>query len=168
MKLSNSDFPQVTKDEKCEQEISWVFATKCYSSINLFSSSSQCVVYFEILSSSSVNPLRNIQTNDHDHSNKPTSALAPNKQTIMFSNMKVTKFAARWKQWLLLILMSLIKSRYMLWYCWTIVAKQMIRIIFREKTEKAIGKNPVLNDSTVDVNDNGILRGKAVAISCAW
>lgn len=70
--------------------------------------------------------------------------LFPNKQKIMLSSMKIMKFAARLKQWLSLILMSLIKSRYMSWYCWTIVAKQMVRIILREKTEKAIGK--ILNE----------------------
>lgn len=64
-----------------------------------------CVVSFEMLSYSSMNPLYNIQTNHLDHSDEPNIFSIP-KQKIIISNMKVIKFAARQKQRLSFILMS--------------------------------------------------------------
>ena len=86
--------------------------------------------------------------------------------------MKTVKFAAGSKQCLPVILMNLIKSnntlqvKCMSWHCWTIAAKQMIRIIFREKTEMAIG-NPLMNDSIAEANDKGTHGNRVVTILCA-
>ena len=42
----------------------------------------------------------------------------------------------------------------------------MIRIIFREKTEMAIG-NPLMNDSIAEANDKGTHGNRVVTILCA-